>query len=245
MVRRLITAIWLTTAAPTILAVAASTAALGSRPQDDALDDIVVTARKGAPLPSLDALGQFERLCFDPIRKTGGPAPPMSDADWAPLDPNARTRFGLAGSDAPAFGLRDEARGQTLLVKFERLPHRVAAAEVRCTMVIVGDYPRRALIDRISGLLRGPGTTRHVGHVDGVPALADWEQWLWTAMPARGSQAWRSINSGRRGPPSWLVVSDRTFYDAHDYVYVDVKLRKDRRVVLLSLGYVTQGRSTR
>lgn len=35
------------------------------------------------------------------------------------------------------------------------------------------------------------------------------------------------------------------FYDEHDYVYVDLKLRRDRRVALLSLGYVTQGRSTR
>lgn len=163
---------WLARAVTTILAVSVGTAASGTGPQDHALDDdIVVAARKGAPPPPRDALGQFQRLCFDPIRKTGVAAALAGNADWAALDADARTRFGLAGSDAPAFGLRDEARGQTLLLNLGRLPHRVAAAEIRCTMVIVGDHARRALIDGISGLLHGPGTTRHVGITEGIQIL--------------------------------------------------------------------------
>lgn len=208
------------------------------------LDDIVITARKGRPAPTLDAVGYFRRYCYEPNRLTGRSSPPSSDPDWTPLDHHVRAQFGVADPDVPAFGLTDADDGRTLLLKIERLPKAGGLVESRCTMVIIGGADHRRLPGALSALFRGSGTQRHVGAADGSPRLDGWEQRLWSAMPARRSKSWREVNSrgqaAARG--TWVVVTDLRFYDDHDYVMGDLKTRTGagKPLSLVTLGYTTR-----
>lgn len=209
----------------------------------EGLDDIVVTARQGAPPPTLDAIGYYRSYCFEANRLTGRSAPPLEELDWEPLDDKTRAQFGISDPGVPAFALVDEAREYTLVLKFETLNLPDRLVENRCTLVVIGGRDHEALPGRLSEVFRGPGTRRHVGRSDGSERVPGWRQWLWTAMPGRGSRNWRSINAGGRGnSDSWVVVVDPSFYDLHDYVMGDLKTREggSQPLSLVSFSYITR-----
>jgi len=210
----------------------------------DQLSEIVVSRRKGVPPAKLDATGYLQRHCFDANRLDGRSAPPEDDLSWEPIDDTARAQFGISDPEVPAFGLTDEARDHTLLIKFETFRLKNDLRENRCTLVVIGGEDHAELPDRISAMFKGRGTQRHVGHRDGSKKIDGWQQWLWTAMPSRRSKAWQSINgrSGGRASDSWVVVVDEFFFDKHDYVFVDLKTRQSAgaKLSVLTFGYKTR-----
>lgn len=225
-----------------------TTEAAQQQPADD-FAEILVTARKDASPPRLDAADYFRRLCYEPTRKTGKPAPPSDDPDWEPLDARARQQFGVTDADVPAFGLAATSQGSTLLFKAERLSKPGGLTESRCTMVVIGGDEHRRLPQQLSAVFGGSGTQRHVGRRDGSPRIAGWEQWLWSAMPAHGSRSWREVNAGTRaaGRATWLVVTDLRFYSDRDYVMGDLKIRQGhgRSLSMMTLAHITRPRSAK
>ena len=209
------------------------------------LADVVVTARKrhGRAAP-LDAVGYVQRFCFDPYRLDGKPAPPIADGIWSPLGPELRARFRLDQPDAPAFSADDPATGATLLLKFETFARPDRVVERRCTLAAIGGGDHARLPGRMAALFRGEGTQRHVGHIAGVPAIPGWEQWLWTANPGRGAHDWRDVNANSRGAPdrTWVVVTDPSFYNEHDYVIGDLKTNHGARptISVISIAFLTR-----
>lgn len=216
----------------------------GQEAVSDQLNEIVVSRRKGAPPAKLDATGYLQRHCFDANRVSGRSAPPEDDLSWEPLDDTARAQFGISDPEVPAFGLVDEVRAHTLVIKFETLNSRSDLRENRCTLVVIGGEEHAGLPDRISKMFRGRGTQRHVGHRDGSDKIDGWQQWLWTAMPSRRSKAWQSINgrSGGRASDTWVVLVDDSFFNKHDYVFVDLKTRQGAgaKLSVLTFGYKTR-----
>jgi hypothetical protein len=214
----------------------------------DQLNEIVVSRRKGAPPAKLDATGYLQRHCFDANRLSGRSAPPEDDLSWEPIDDTARAQFGISDPEVPAFGLADEARGHTLLIKFETFRLKNDLREDRCTLVVIGGEDHAELPDRISAMFKGRGTQRHVGHRDGSEKIDGWQQWLWTAMPSRRSKAWQSINgrSGGRASDSWVVIVDDSFFDRYDYVFVDLKTRQGAgaKLSMLTFGSRTREKGT-
>ncbi len=219
-----------------------------TQPPDD-FDEILVTARKDASPPRLDAADYFRRLCYEPTRKTGKPAPPSDDPDWEPLDARARQQFGVTDADVPAFGRAATSEGSTLLFKAERLSRPGGLSESRCTMVVIGGDEHRRLPQQLSGVFGGSGTQRHVGQRHGSPRIAGWEQWLWSAMPGRGSRSWREVNARARGASraTWVVVTDLRFYSDYDYVMGDLKIRQGhgRSLSMMTLAHITRPRSAK
>lgn len=203
--------------------------------------EIIVTGRKGEE-PSLpDAVKVLQTLCFDPARRTGSPREPDPMSRWFPLDADARQKFKIDDPATPAHGLADEARNHELWLKIERIDRSDHLDEVRCTLLAIGGTDHRRFVGDMSKLFRGAPTQRHIGHQHGVPALPGWRQWLWTGMPQRGSSDWGSISRGREaGGQSWVVVLDSAeFYNAHDYIYGDLKTRDGGQPVsMLSFGVV-------
>lgn len=191
-------------------------------------DPIVVTGSRGkAGRTEPDAVAVLRAFCFDPVRLTGRFAPPSEGTGWFALDGRARRQFHIADPEVPAFALQDEARRQQLWIKFEALRGRAGLIEKRCTILVIGGSGHRRFVDSMSALFGGTPTQRHVGHQDGSPAVAGWEQWLWTGMPARGAKAWKAIAQPRGAPPTWLTVVDEAgFYRDYDYLLGDMKLRK-------------------
>lgn len=128
-------------------------------------EEIVVTARPGSLPPLLDAVGYFQRHCFDASRLVGHPTPPASDPEWRSLDPALRLKFGVTDARATAYGPVAVAHGHTLLLNIERLPLPAIwrAIEERCTIVVVGGQAHRDIVDGFSTMFKGPGTQRHVG----------------------------------------------------------------------------------
>lgn len=211
--------------------------------QEAPLEDIVVTARRGAPPPLLDAAGYYKRLCFEPARLTRRFSPPDDDSDWQPLTDKVRVQFGIADPEVPAFGLVDGPRAQTLLIKFERFALAGKLTEIRCTLVILGgDHAK--LVDQVSKLFGGPGTQRHVGHADGVERIPGWRQWVWTGRPQRRSKNWRVVEAAgaARAGGTWIRVIDPSlFYREMDYILGDLKTKTTpgRPVSVLSFTYTT------
>ena len=216
---------------------------------DEELGEIVITARRGAPAVKLDAISYYKRFCFDANRLTGQSAPPFSDTDWDLLDDKTRLQFGISDPNIPAFGLVDTARAHTLLIKFESFRRAGSLIENRCTMVVIGGLSHGSLPDQMSALFRGPGTQRQVGHPDGAEKVKGWRQWLWTGMPGRRSKSWRTINADSRSTPggTWVVVTDLSFYNDHNYILGDVKTKQGASSALsvLSFAYTTRERNSK
>lgn len=210
----------------------------------DQLNEIVVIRRLGAPPARLDATGYLQRHCFDANRLSGRSAPPEDDMSWEPLNDTTRAQFGISDPEVPAFGLVDEMREHTLVIKFETFRLKNDLRENRCTLVVIGGGDHAELPDRISEMFKGRGTQRHVGHVAGYEKLDGWQQWLWTGMPSRRSKSWQSINGRSRGrvSDSWVVVANDFFFENHDYVFVDLKTRQGAGATLsvLTFGYQTR-----
>lgn len=213
-------------------------------PSADAFEEIVVTARKDAPPPTLDAVGYFHRYCYEPNRKTGTSASPLDDLEWERLDERARQRFGISDAEVPAFGLARTSRGSTLLIKAQRFSRPGGLAESHCTLVVMGGDEHARLPQQLSALFGGSGTQRHVGRRHGSPRIAGWEQWLWSAMPGRGSKRWREVNAGLRSADrsTWVVVAHPRFYDDNDYVMGDLKTRQGpgKALSVMTLVYTTR-----
>lgn len=207
-------------------------------------DELVVTGRRGAQRVEPDAVNVLQTFCFDPARRSGSPVEPDPMSRWFPLEPPARRQFRIADPTTPAYSLADDARGHELWLKIERLPRDGGLVEDRCTLLVVDGRNHRRFVAAMAGLFRGAPTQRHVGHPHGVAAMPEWEQWLWTGTPQRGSSNWRSIAKGRgAGGQSWVVVLDRDFYAQHDYVYGDLKTRSgERPLSLLTVGVVRHPR---
>ena len=108
---------------------------------------------------------------------------------------------------------------------------------------MIGGRDHKRFVDDMSNLFDGRGTQRHVGERDGSPALAGWEHWVWTGMPSRDSKSWKALDDPKRLEPGWLVVVDvQGFYNSHDYIFGDMKLRKGpgTAVTMLTFSLTTR-----
>ena len=222
-----------------VLALATAQAAAQTSPP--ALDDIIVTARPGAPPPRLDAVGYYRRHCFDAARLSRAFAPPIDDGDWSELDERTRRQFAITDPAVPAFSLVDNASGQTLVIKFERLAMPGKLVEHRCTLAVVGGSGHDVIEGHVARLFGGGGTQRHIGGPDGVARLPGWRQRVWTGNPARGSKGWR-VYQARQGD-TYLVVADRElFYRTSDFVLGEVKTRigVGRPLSVLTFAWTTR-----
>ena len=211
-------------------------------------EDIVVTGFRGNERRKVrpDAVQVLRDQCFDPARRTRRFAEPAPGPRWIELDDKERRQFQIGDPAVPAYAMEDEARGQHLWLKFEHIRHPSNTEEQRCTLLVIGGRDHGRFAGDMSGLFGGGPTQRHVGQRDGSPALAGWEQWLWTGMPSRGSKSWKSIEQPRGAPPTWLVVADvRDFYNSFDYIMGDMKLRTGPGTALTMLTFSVTTRSRR
>lgn len=226
----------LTLGASVVLVALATGAQNRSLPDNLPVADVVVMARPGAPPPLLDAVGYFRRHCFEPARLKGVPSAPEDDLEWTPLDQETRRKLGVADPDVPASGLRDAARGHTLLLKVERLPlsRSWRTVEDRCTLVVIGGRNHQAMLSGMAALWRASGTQRNL---DGTPTQG-WRQWHWSGMPARDTKAWRALTRGRGSESTALRVVDPAFYTRHDYIMGDLKTREGTGTPISVLSFV-------
>jgi hypothetical protein len=207
-------------------------------------DAIVVTGSRVPLAPLLEPIEYFAQHCYEPHRRTKQPAPPPeSGSDWGVVPDSARAHLRTLGPDGQAYWMRDEERGHTLILTFERPPRRDNVQESRCSLVVIGGTSHDGFATGMGRLFRGSGTDRHLGHPDGNPRLTGWRQLAWTAIPRRGSSAWEQYRGSRRGG-GWVMVSDSgLFYDNADFVLGDLKTSEGRtpRISILSLSFSTRG----
>jgi len=187
--------------------------------------DVAVTARKLRTKPIRDAIGYFERHCFDASRLTGQPSTPRADKDWHALDANEKATLGIASDAVRAFGARLSDR-QTAALTLSASTARWGGGmlvEFRCRLIVVGG-DQRGFADRVASIFRGRGTEKHVGEREGVPPIPGWRQLLWAAIPAIGSADWQVFRS-RASSDSWVQVIDPSFFRRAEYVVGDLRLR--------------------
>ncbi len=207
---------------------------------DLSVPEVTVSTRRDTPARTMPAAPEYlRRFCFEPGRKTSRFAPPQDDdPDWFPLEDALRERFGASDPAVPAFRFDDVSRNQTVLVRFETMSASSGITEQRCIFAIVGKINEPELRSGLSRLFGTSGTQRHVDVRDGgVPSIPGWDQWLWTGSPARGSRAWPGFSPR----DSFIIVTNSSyFYDGSDYIYADLKVRKDRSVAMMSFGFKTR-----
>lgn len=211
------------------------------------VEDIVVTGTRGSAVRKVrpDAVEVLRDHCFEPARLARRFSAPAPGPRWIELDETERRQFQIENPHVPAFAMEDESRAQHLWLKFERLDHKGNTEEQRCTLLIIGGRDHRRFVGDMSDLFRGRGTQRHVGQLDGSPALAGWEQWAWTGMPSRNSKSWKALDPQRGSEPGWLVVADvQGFYNSYDYIMGDMKLRRGpgTAVTMLTFSLTTRPR---
>ena len=212
-------------------------------PAEPAFEEIVVTGRRPDSV-ALDLPASYlRRFCFDPRRLTGAFSPPSpDDRHWQPLGEADRARLGVTDRATVLMGLVDHVRQHRLVLRLERLEQPRGLVEHRCTIYVIGGETHDGLRDGMSALFRGSGTSRHVGHAAGVPALPGWQQHVWVAIPQRGSADWREYSPGplqRRAGGSFVVITNQSaYYNQSDYVLGDLKVRTTGgpRVSILSLA---------
>ncbi|MGA9583467.1 MAG: hypothetical protein WBR13_16015 [Allosphingosinicella sp.] len=210
-------------------------------------EDIVVTGTRGSVVRKVrpDAIEVLRGHCFEPLRLTRRFEEPSVGPRWIELDDTERRQFDIESPDVPAYAMEDESRAQHLWLKFERLELKGNIEEQRCTLLVIGGRDHRRFVDDMSGLFRGGPTQRHVGREDGSPVLADWEQWLWTGRPSRGSKSWNRVKPRRGSLPTWTVVLDvQGFYNSYDYIMGDMKSRRGAgtAVTMLTFSLTTRPR---
>lgn len=204
------------------------------------VEDIVVTGFRGTGRRRVrpDAVEILRAHCFEPARLTRRFEEPSPGPRWIELDEGERRQFRVQDPAVPAYGMADESRGHHLWLKFERFRYRSDTEEQRCTLLVIGGRDHERFVGDMSSLFRGPATQRHVGERDGSPAIAGWEQWLWTGMPSRGSKSWKRTEPRRGSAPTWLVVVDlQGFYNSYDYILGDMKSRKGPGTALTMLTF--------
>lgn len=212
------------------------------------VEDIVVTGARGSKprKPRPDAVEVLRTHCFEPARLTRRFDEPSPGPRWMELDETERRQFQIEDHGIPAYAMEDEARGQRLWLKLERLRHKSNTEEHRCTLLVIGGRGHERFVGDMSKLFRGGPTQRHVGMREGSPALPGWEQWLWTGMPARRSKSWQSVEPPRGSPSTWIVVTDvQDFYNSHDYIMGDMKMRKDAGTPVTMLTFALTSRAGR
>ncbi|HEX8511616.1 MAG TPA: hypothetical protein VF688_00765 [Allosphingosinicella sp.] len=229
------------------LLAAADPAQTPSAAQPPPVEEIVVTgtlgsgARKARP----DAVEVLRTHCFEPARRTGRFEQPPVGPRWIELDETERRQFKIEDPDVPAYVMEDEARAQRLWLKFERVKHESNTQEHRCTLLVIGGRDHDRFVGDMSSLFSGGPTQQHVGHRAGSPALAGWEQWLWTGMPSRGSKSWKAFEWPRGERSKWLLVFDvENFYNNYNYIMGDMKSRKGpgTSVTMLTFAVTTRPR---
>lgn len=203
------------------------------------VEDVVVTARPGASPPRLDPVGYYRRHCFEANRLTGRSAPPLDDAGWVELEPEARRDLHLSDPAATAHGLADTGHGCQLILTTETLRLNSRLLEERCTLIVIGGADHATFERRLAALWRGPGTTRHLG-APGKAAprpIPGWRQRLWTGIPALRSKGWGAYRT--REPESYVVVVDEhLFYNEAAFILGDLKVREvGRPLSVLSFAY--------
>ena len=217
--------------------------AVAQPPHDlEAVEQIVVTGRRGSPGPKLSAFDYWQRHCFEANRQTRRSAPPLDDRDWLPVAEDVRTALKLPETGTQAFDLVDEVRGHTLILTIAQLKGDWGLTENRCTLTIVGGSEHETLTGRLNTLFKGPGTERHVGHSAGYDKVPGWRQRLWVGTPNRRSKNWRvyGASGAARSGGSWIIVTDRSFYNMYDYIIGDLKTKTQGRqpVSILSFAYI-------
>jgi hypothetical protein len=199
-----------------------------SAAQPPPVDDIVVNGVRGSAgrKPRPDAVQVLRDHCFEPARRTRHFDEPSPGGQWFELDEKERRQFQIGDPAVPAYAMDDEGRDQHLWLKFEHLEHKGDTVEQRCTLLVIGGRDHKRFVGDMSNLFHGGPTQRHVGQRDGSPAIAGWEQWLWTGMPSHGSKSWSAIHSARGSEPGWIVVVEgQDFYNSFDYIMGDMKTR--------------------
>lgn len=207
---------------------------------EPAFEELVVTAERRTLAPLPEPIEQFRRHCFDATRRDRQPALPTGPgSEWTALEELEREALRL-GPAVEAIALADPARGQRLVLTSEERTRPDGIAESRCSLIVVGGRDHNRLAAGMARLFGGSGTSRHIGHADGTPSIPGWSHLIWTAMPQRGSSAWR-LPPGR-GQSSFLVVTDLRFFDDYDYVLGDLKrsTRGPTDIAILSLSFACQ-----
>lgn len=185
--------------------------------------DVTVTARKLPVKPIRDAIGYFQRHCFDASRLTGRASTPRADTDWHELSAAERVTYGLAGKPDRAFGSA-MPDGQALVLTFSETPLARDLLEQRCTLIVSGGEQGR-FRDRVAAMFRGPGTSKHVGDPNGVPVRPGWTQLLWAAIPSIRSADWR-VYTTSPGRDTWVQVIDPNFFRSMEYVRADLRMSR-------------------
>jgi hypothetical protein len=224
-----------------VLLFGLSAAALAARAQPAAppeeasdVEGLTVTARRQVPTVAKpgaadpDPFAFFQDYCFDPMRLSRRSARPVGDPAWRRLGGEARAQLGIADSSTVAYARVDTARGLTLVLRIEQGPMvsevRNDLVQHRCSLTVKGPADAREFKKRMSALFNGAPTDRHLGapSASGHERTPGWEQWLWSAIPMRGSNQWEVFRSG-----SFIVVNAPRFYNRCTYVAGELRHTKD------------------
>ena len=197
--------------------------------------DIVVSSKRDGPPRVLPTVPDYlRRLCFDPARLTRHFAPPEDDADWEPLDGALRRQFRAADATIPAFRLDDNGRQRVVLLRFDSFKRPDGMLTNQCVFAVIGPVDEDELIRGTSRIFGTPPANNHVGRQEGTPEIKNWKQWLWSGNPDRRTQAWHGYDNG-----GFIFVTDLRFYNSRDYIFADLKIRKDGKLAMLSFGFVS------
>lgn len=157
---------------------------------------VATLARPGPASP--DPFTVFRDYCFEPNRLHGRSARPVGDHSWKPLDAADRQALKIGDPGTLAYGR--SGAGPPLVLRIEERAVRKTRVQHRCSLIIVGVADQRSFVRGMSGLFNGPGTEKHVDHVLlDYKTIPGWRQWLWQALPSKGSTRW-AVYRNRRSP---------------------------------------------
>lgn len=198
------------------------------------VEGVTVTARRPAPTiaksgPSdPDPFEFFRDYCFDPNRLQRRSARPVGDPDWRPLSAEKRAQLRISDPSTVTYGRLDRERGLALVLRVEQGPMpsevRNDLIQHRCSLTVKGPAAPDEFRRSISALFNGGGTQDHVDHpsAPGYASMPGWRQYLWSAIPTRGSSRWEVFRSG-----GLIFVSAPSFYRRCDYVAGELRHTKD------------------
>jgi hypothetical protein len=205
--------------------------------QGEEVEGVVVTARRGTPVKS-EPFEYYRRYCFEASRLTGRPAQPGEDSAWLPVDEATRESLKAIGPTQAAYDLVDSGRKLTMVLALNGRSIPAGLREERCTLMIFGPVDGRNLESEMERLFSGRGTQRHLDHpATKYERRPGWSQWLWSAIPARGSKSWAVWGENRNRHGSFISVEEPRFWSDHDYVagVLEYKLHAARPVSVLTL----------
>lgn len=212
------------------------------------VEEVVVTGRRPVetvarrvPLTP-DPFTFFAEFCFESNRLNRRSARPVGDPTWKPLDRSMRQQLKISDSSTVSYGRFDARLGPALILRIDqhRLPKGLT--EHRCSLTILGAASQPKFVDKMSSLFNGLGTQAHVGHDDapGYKPLPGWHQWLWSAIPKKGSKDWHVSGTRRNERRSFVRIKDAgLFYSQMSYVAGDLRYNEDvaRSITVLTLTH--------